>query len=130
MVWSDERWLLARMDEQLRLPFAAMLMPRQHLDLGDLDDAHAADLGRLTVLLDRVVRRLPDVERCHVNKWGDGGAHLHVAFLGRPTGMLQLRGSNLALWDDMLPPLPAAAADEALHAVAAELATVRGAVRG
>ncbi len=125
--WSDERWLLATMGE-LRLPFAAMLMPRQHLDLGDLDDEHAADLGRLTVLINRAVQRLPDVERCHVNKWGDGGAHLHVCFLGRPSGMLQLRGSNLALWDDMLPPVPADVAATALRQVAAELAAIRGRV--
>lgn len=127
VVWSDERWVLAS-DEQMRLPFLAMLMPREHLDLGDLDDEHAADLGRLTVLLDRAVRALPDVERCHVAKWGDGGAHLHVAFLGRPSGMLQLRGSNLALWDDMLPPLPAEEAAARLRVVAEQLAQVRGQV--
>jgi diadenosine tetraphosphate (Ap4A) HIT family hydrolase len=125
VIWSDDRWLLAMMGE-LRLPFAAMLMPREHLDLGDLDDELAADLGRLTVLLDRAVRRLPDVERCHVNKWGDGGAHLHVAFLGRPSGMLQLRGSCLTLWEDMLPPVPPGVAAATMRHVAQELAQVRG----
>ena len=129
-IWSDDRWVLTRMDDELRLPFAAMLLPREHLDLGDLDDEQAADLGRLIVLVDRAVRRLPDVERCHVNKWGDGGAHLHVAFLGRPTGMLQLRGSNLALWDDMLPPVPSDVAARTMRQVAQDLATLRGRVHG
>lgn len=128
-VWSDERWILAGMGGPIRLPFSAALMPRAHLDLGDLDDEHATDLGRLTVLLDRAVRRLPDVARCHVNKWGDGGSHLHVVFLGRPAGMAQLRGSNLPLWEDMLPELPAEEAAAALRQVADDLAAVRGQVQ-
>ena len=126
VVWSDERWVLAPMGEQQRLPFAAMLMPRAHLDLGDLDDEHAADLGRLTVLVDRAVRELPHVARCHVGKWGDGGAHLHVCFMARPAGMLQLRGSNLPLWEEMLPVLPPEEAAAGLRHVAARLASVRG----
>lgn len=128
VVWRDDRWLLAPLSIPQRLPFAAMLMPREHLDLGDLDDQMAADLGLLTVLLDRAVRSLPDVARTHVNKWGDGGAHLHVVFLARPAGMLQLRGSNLPLWEDMLPPVPAAEAADAMRHVAQRLAAVRGEV--
>jgi diadenosine tetraphosphate (Ap4A) HIT family hydrolase len=127
VIWGDRQWVLAGMGE-LRLPFAAMLMPRAHLDLGDLDEDMSADLGRLIVLIDRAVRRVPDVARCHVNKWGDGGAHLHVAFLARPTGMLQLRGSNLTLWEDMLPPIPPESAAAAMRQVADELARVRGEV--
>jgi hypothetical protein len=30
-----------------------------------------------------------------------------VTLLARPEGVLQLRGSNLAAWADMLPPSPA-----------------------
>jgi diadenosine tetraphosphate (Ap4A) HIT family hydrolase len=126
VVWSDDRWLLAPMGEQQRLPFAAMLMPREHLDLGDLDDEMAADLGRLTVLIDRAVRALPGVARTHVNKWGDGGSHLHVCFLARPAGMLQLRGSNLPLWEEMLPEVPAEEAAAALRSVAEALVAARG----
>ncbi len=122
MLWSDERWLLARLPEPLRLPFAAMLMPRAHLDLGDLDDVHAAELGKLIVRIDRAVRTLPAVGRVHVNKWGDGGAHLHVVFLARPSGLLQLRGSSLPLWEEMLPPVPPEIADQDLYAVATAVA--------
>lgn len=57
-----------------------------------------------------------------MNRWGDGGSHLHVFFLGRPAGMLQLRGSCLPLWEEMLPWVPAAAAGLALRSVAAALA--------
>lgn len=105
VVWSDDRWVLTGTGE-LGLPFGAMLLPRAHLDLGDLDDQHAADLGLLTVRIERAVSALPHIGRVHVNKWGDGGSHLHMFFLARPAGFLQLRGSNVALWEDLLPRVP------------------------
>jgi len=61
------------------------------------------------------------MQRAHINKWGDGGAHLHVFVFGRPSGQMQLRGSNLALWDDMLPPMPEDVYAADLAAVAAAL---------
>ena len=72
----------------LGLPFGALLMPRAHLDLGDLDDEHAAVLGRLVVRAERAVSALPHIGRVHVNKWGDGSAQLHAFFLARPEGFL------------------------------------------
>jgi diadenosine tetraphosphate (Ap4A) HIT family hydrolase len=126
VLWSDEHWLLARLPEPLRLPFAAMLMPKAHLDLGDLDDVHAGEMGQLIVRIDRAVRTLPAVGRVHVNKWGDGGAHLHVVFLARPGGLLQLRGSSLPLWEEMLPPVPPEIAAEDLYSVATALAECGG----
>jgi hypothetical protein len=41
-----------------------------------------------------------------VGRWGEGSAHLHVWFMGRPAGFLQLRSSFAAIWDDVPPPLP------------------------
>jgi diadenosine tetraphosphate (Ap4A) HIT family hydrolase len=114
VVWANERWTLMPFDES-RLPFAAMLMPRQHLDLGDLDDAMAAELGVLSVRMVRAVEALDAIGRVHFYKFGDGGAHLHAFLLGRPAGMLQLRGSCLTLWEEMLPILPA---EDAAAAVA------------
>jgi len=58
----------------------------------------------------------------HVNKWGDGGAHLHVVVIARPEGLLQLRGSELALWEEMLPRYPQDLVDDGLERVAADLA--------
>jgi len=106
VVWSDERWVLSRMSQPPGIPFMAMLMPKAHLDLEDLDETHAAEFGQLQVKLARAAAALPSVGRVHLNKWGDGAAHLHLFILGRPAGLRQLRGSNLALWDDLLPPLP------------------------
>ena len=122
VLWSDERWILAGGGEETGLPFQATLMPKAHLDLGDLDDTHAAELGVLTVRLDRAIRALGGIGRVHVNKWGDGGAHLHLVFLGRPAGLLQLRGSNLALWEEMLPRVPADVMAADLRTVAHALA--------
>jgi diadenosine tetraphosphate (Ap4A) HIT family hydrolase len=128
-VWSDERWVLVGMRD-LALPFGALLMPRAHLDLGDLDDEHAAELGLLVVRIDRAVRALGSIGRVHVCKWGDGAAHLHVFFLARPEGLLQLRGSNLALWEEMLPRMPQDVLDADLRAVATTLAASGGRAHG
>ena len=70
----------------------------------------------------RAVEALDAVGRVHVYRFGDGGAHLHVFLLGRPAGILQLRGSNLALWEEMLPTLPADAAGSATAVAVAALA--------
>ena len=67
----------------------------------------AAELGVLAVRMTRAVEALDAVGRVHLYKFGDGGAHLHAFLLGRPAGMLQLRGSCLTLWDEMLPEVPA-----------------------
>jgi diadenosine tetraphosphate (Ap4A) HIT family hydrolase len=105
VVWSNDRWVLTS-PAPSRLPFAAMLMPRQHLDLGDLDDAMAAELGVLSVRIVRAVEALDAIGRVHLYKFGDGGAHLHAFLMARPAGMLQLRGSCLTLWEEMLPEIP------------------------
>lgn len=103
-LWTDGRWRLYA-PEPAGVP-ALLLEPREHLDLGDLDEAYAAELGVLVVRIERALQSVPGVARVHVNRWGDGGAHLHVWFLARPEGLVQLRGSCLPDWLDILPPLP------------------------
>lgn len=124
VVWSDDRWILTGLGEPTALPFAALLMPKEHLDFGDLDETYAAELGVLAVRIERAARTLDGIGRVHVNKWGDGGTHLHLFFLARPAGLLQLRGSNITLWEEMLPRLPddetAAALRTVAHALAAQ----------
>jgi hypothetical protein len=83
-----------------------ILESRSHLDLGDLPNLLAAELGVMTVRLERAIRSLDEVAQVHVNRWGDGAAHLHQWFLGRPAGRLQLRGPFLAMWDEILEPVP------------------------
>jgi hypothetical protein len=103
-----------------------ILESRSHLDLGDLPNLLAAELGVMTVRLERAVRSLDGVARVHVNRWGDGSAHLHVWFLARPYGRLQLRGTFLSLWDEILPPVDEAVWHENLGLVGAWLAEFGG----
>jgi len=104
-LWSDARWKLVPLAET-SIP-VVLLEPIEHLDLADLDEAYAAELGLLTVRIERALMALGGVGRVHVAKWGDGGSHLHVWFFARPEGLLQLRGSSLSDWSDCLPPMPA-----------------------
>ena len=103
-----------------------ILESRSHLDLGDLPNMLAAELGVMTVRLERAIRSLDGVARVHVNRWGDGSAHLHVWFLARPQGRLQLRGTFLSLWDEILPAIPDSQWRENLALVAAWLAEFGG----
>lgn len=71
-------------------PFPAyMLETVEHLDFEDFDDDLAADFGVMCVRVERAIRGLGSVGRVHVNRWGDGGSHFHVWFLGRPKGAAQ-----------------------------------------
>src|SRR5690348_4787400 len=125
-IWVNERWRVRAMDRPTGLPMVLILECRSHLDMGDLPNLLAAELGVLTVRLERAVRSLDGVARVHVNRWGDGSAHLHVWFLARPFGRLQLRGTFLSLWDDILPRIPEQVWRENLALVAAWLAEFGG----
>jgi diadenosine tetraphosphate (Ap4A) HIT family hydrolase len=106
-VWTDAHWRLFAPDEPFGLPVVVLLEPREHYeDPGDLPDRLAAGFGVLVSRLDRAVSSLPGIGRVHVGRWGEGGAHLHWWFMGRPARMEQLRSSFAAIWDDVLPPTP------------------------
>ncbi|MEE6258469.1 hypothetical protein [Plantactinospora sonchi] len=125
-IWVSERWRVRAMDRPTGLPMVLILESRSHLDLGDLPNLLAAELGVMTVRLERAIRSLDGVARVHVNRWGDGAAHLHLWFLARPYGRLQLRGTFLSLWDDILPPIPESQWRENLAMIAAWLAEFGG----
>jgi hypothetical protein len=107
VLWENDRWMLTP-SQITSLPFSGMLESRDHLDFGELDSGMAAEMGQLIVACERAARSLDGVGRVHVYVWGDGSSHAHVWFLARPAGLLQLRGSSLADWTDLLPPRPAA----------------------
>jgi diadenosine tetraphosphate (Ap4A) HIT family hydrolase len=105
VVWSNDRWRLT-LGTPMRLPMMVNLGPREHCDLHSVPDHLAAEMGRLVVAVAAAVESLPSVGRCQLAKYGDGGAHLHLFFFGRPARMLQLRGSPLLDWEENLPELP------------------------
>jgi diadenosine tetraphosphate (Ap4A) HIT family hydrolase len=104
VAWRNERWLLMSLD--MKLPVSFILRPVQHVDIADMSDDLAAEMGRLMVAVTAAVEELPSVGRCHIGRYGDGGAHAHPFFFGRPARMLQLRGSCLLDWEENLPHLP------------------------
>jgi len=104
-VWSDERWMASMPAQPASVP-TVVLHPREHLDFHELTDVLGAELGVLLVRAQRALVAIPGVGRVHVYKWGDGGAHLHVIVVARPAGMMQLRGTFLPVWMEMLAPLP------------------------
>jgi diadenosine tetraphosphate (Ap4A) HIT family hydrolase len=125
-IWVNENWRVRSMDRPSGLPMVLILESRSHLDLGDLPNMLAAELGVMTVRLERAIRSLDGVARVHVNRYGDGAAHLHLWFLARPLGRLQLRGSFLTLWDEILPPISESQWRENLALIAAWLAEFGG----
>lgn len=125
-IWQDDRWRLLTFSEPSGAPLVLMLVPKEHVDLTDLSDDLAGELGRLVVHTARAVETLPHVARAHVSRWGDGGAHLHVFFFARPEGFVQLRGTCLAIWDDLLPPIPRDVRDADALIVARALALSYG----
>ncbi|MEV0096150.1 hypothetical protein [Streptomyces sp. NPDC050738] len=126
-IWADEHW---RVDptpgEQQRLPATAMLQPRGHHDLTDLPPERSAELGPMIQRVERAMLSLGGIARVHINRWGDGGAHLHLWLLGRPEGMTQLRGSCLPLWEETLPAVPDDERRATQRAIAAALAADGG----
>ncbi|HEX4060601.1 MAG TPA: hypothetical protein VHY58_06215 [Streptosporangiaceae bacterium] len=124
-VWSDGNWRLSVL-EPTGIPLALMLEPRVHCDLPDLPDDLAAEMGLLITRICRVIESLPHIARAHVSRWGDGGAHLHIFFFARPAGFAQLRGTCLAIWDDLLPEIPADQRDRDVAAIGRALAESHG----
>lgn len=125
-IWVSDGWRVRAMERPTGLPMVLILESRSHLDLGDLPNLLAAELGVMVVQLERAIRSLEGVARVHVNRWGDGSAHLHLWFFARPVGQLQLRGSFLSLWDDILEPVPEERWRKDLAHVAAWLAEFGG----
>lgn len=107
-VWTNDRWAVRRLTfDGQSAPFPAyMLETIEHIDIDDLTEDLAAELGVLTLRMNNAILALDTVGRVHFNRWGDGAAHFHVWFLGRPMGAWQFSGYTLPLWGFTLPPLP------------------------
>lgn len=129
IVWEDEHWVLTHPGQPSGLPIVLMLHTREHMDMGNLDDDLASELGRITNRLVRIIENLPHIGRVHVNRWGDGGAHFHLWFFARTARLAGVLGSSASEWDDMIPPGPADVWRADLHTVATKLANWGGDAR-
>jgi hypothetical protein len=122
-LWQDDNWVLDSLDRPSGLPCIVLLHPRLHVDLLDLPDELARELGPLLIRIQRAVFAIGDIGNVHVCRWGDGSEHLHIWFMARPARLPQLIGSFAAIWDDVLPPLPDDVWRANLEIVARELRT-------
>jgi diadenosine tetraphosphate (Ap4A) HIT family hydrolase len=126
-VYEDDTWRVHALHRDMTFPGSAMLTSVRHANgLADLTPHEAATFG---VMCQRITQALLDrpeggpgygdgrVGRVHMHFWGDGGEHFHVWFFPRPLGYLDLRGSYLVEWEELLPP----ASEEDLLAGAADL---------
>ena len=104
------------------LPFVANVVTRHHVLLDDLDDDGHVELGRLVARTYAAVQALDGVGNVHITKWENGSGHFSMNVMARPRGVLQLRGSNLPVWADMLPNIPQDEYDERADVVRAALA--------
>jgi hypothetical protein len=124
-LWFNDDWRLTRIGE-VGSPLVLMLHTREHHDLADLPDELAAELGVLSVAIARHIEALANVGRCHIYRIGDGGAHLHVWFFARPLGQMQIYGSWLPVWDDLLPTYPEDVAEADAQLVVEDLLESHG----
>jgi hypothetical protein len=88
VIWANERWLV-RAGQASASPVVVLLETRAHLDLGNLDQTYAAELGVLAWQLEAAIRLIPDVGRVHVHRFGDGSSHFHVWFVARPARQVE-----------------------------------------
>jgi len=124
-IWQNKRWQVRPINfGGERAPFPAyMLETVEHMDFDDFDEEMAADMGVMTHRIDRAMHAADDLGRVHVNRWGDGGSHYHLWFLGRPRGAGQLSGFALPWWGFILPgrsEAEQAASDQSIAASLAE----------
>jgi diadenosine tetraphosphate (Ap4A) HIT family hydrolase len=126
VVWENDHWIVTRDEKPTGLPLVLTLWTREHVDVGDLDDDHAGELGKMANRMVRIMQGLPNVGRVHVNRWGDGCAHLHVWFFARTRGLANIVGSYAVEWDEILPPVPEDVWRADLHTVATKLANWDG----
>jgi hypothetical protein len=93
VVWQDDVWVLKHFGRPSGLPIVLILEPGLHLDFGQFDDELASQHGRISNRLVRIVEGLDNVARCHVLRYGDGGAHAHTWFVGRTARLTGVIGS-------------------------------------
>jgi diadenosine tetraphosphate (Ap4A) HIT family hydrolase len=129
VVWEDDVWVLTHQGQPSGLPLVLMLHPREHLDMGELDDDRASQLGRITNRLTRIIEGLPDIGRAHTMRIGDGSAHLHVWFVARTARLPHVLGSPAIEWDEIIPPGSETVWRADLRAVATKLANWGGTAR-
>lgn len=125
-IWESWNFHVKRPAKPSGFPLVLWLNANEHFDFTEMNDEHAAEWGRLSVALTRIMSNLPGIGRVHVNRWGDGAEHMHAWFIARPERMPGIVGSMALEWDGMLPPVPEDVWLADCHSVATKLANHYG----
>lgn len=104
-IWQSEAFHVTRPSEPGGSPMVLFLNANEHLDFPELNDEQAAEFGRLSVWLTRIVEALPHIGRVHLNRWGDGSEHMHTWFIARPERLPGIIGATAWEWTATLPPV-------------------------
>jgi hypothetical protein len=126
VIWRDEHWHVRGPHQPTGLPMVLHMAPNEHATLHTMAPDVAAAMGPLIQRVAVSVGKIPGVARTHFSRWGDGSSHFHLWFLARPLGMMQMRGAMLAVWDDLLPPIPKEELRANVRIVAESLAAYGG----
>jgi diadenosine tetraphosphate (Ap4A) HIT family hydrolase len=112
-VYEDALWRVRALHREMSFPGTAMLETIRHAKgVADLTPEEAAGFGVMCQRITRALLSRPAgapgygdgrVGRVHMHFWGDGAEHFHVWFFPRPLGYLDLRGSYLVEWEELLP---------------------------
>ncbi len=102
-LWANPNWrALAR--HWSPLPGGVLLVSTDHVDtLAELPRARQAEFGVIVAAIETAIMSLGAASRVHIYRWGDGRAHFHVHFIGRPAGRPQFAWRNLPLLRRLAP---------------------------
>ena len=98
-IWADAHWRV-RAAEPKSVPLV-FLETREHLDLDELPEALLMELGPMIRRVERAIRSTGSISHVHVHRWGDGSAHFHMWFFGRPHGASHLLGMGMSMWAEI-----------------------------
>jgi len=80
IIWEDESWILSYTDGPADLAAALLLQTRAHTRVGQLDDELAAQFGRISNRLVRIIENMPESSYVDVARYGAHRGHFHVWF--------------------------------------------------
>jgi len=102
-LWANPHWR-ALPRHWSPLPGGVLLVSTAHVDtLAQLPPERQAEFGPIAAAIETAIMALGAAARVHLYRWGDGRAHFHVHFIGRPAGRPQFAGRNLPFFEDRLP---------------------------
>jgi diadenosine tetraphosphate (Ap4A) HIT family hydrolase len=122
VLWENENWR-ALPRHWSPIPGGVLLTSSLHVDaLSDLPPERQAEFGVIAAAIDSAIRSVGAASLVHMYRWGDGCAHFHVHFIGRPAGRPQFRWRNLPFLEGRYPHPGSDDLNRAAAAVAGQLA--------